>query len=339
MASLAADTTATTASEALASADVATAAEPQKPKKAMSAYWVYLSKMREEVSKECKEKSNGKASLGDIAKATAARWAALSEEGKKPFEKQAAEDKKRYEVEFAAYQEAVDPAGVLRKKYEHLMPKKPMSAYFLFSQDTVQHEKAVAALKEAGVEAGSKQLASKLGEFWKAASGEQKAPFEERHEKEHEDFLQKQKEWQATPEFKEIEEAVSKQAELKKSAGEGEEVQAGKGTKRKNKGEAGSPPSAKKPKAAEEKKAKAEEKPAKLPKSRSTAQSKEPEVAIDADVLAEAGKNGLEAMLRNLAARPEVVASGKSSREMFDALKTSGGLVNVAKRSLIAGGA
>merc|ERR1719356_1878920 len=257
-------------------ADVAKAAEPQKPKKAVSAYWIYLGKMREEVSKECKEKSGGKASLGDIAKATAARWAALSEEEKKPFEEQAAEDKKRYESEFAAYQQVVDPAGVLRKKYEHLMPKKPMTAYFLFSQDAAQREKAATALKEAGVEAGTKQVASKLGEFWKVASAEEKAPFEERHKKEHEDFLQKQKEWQATPEFKEIEEVANKQAELKKLAGEGEEIQAGKRAKRKSKGEAGSPPSAKKAKAAEEKTEKAaEEKPAKQLKSRSTAQSKE----------------------------------------------------------------
>merc|ERR1712129_138888 len=208
----------------------------------------------------CKEKSGGKASLGDIAKATAARWAALSEEEKQPFEKQAEEDKKRYASEFAAYLQASDPAGVLRKKYEHLMPKKPMTAYFLFSQDTAQREKAVAVLKEAGVEAGTKQLASKLGEFWKAASAEEKAPFEERHKREHEEFLQKQKGWQATPEFREIEAAASKQAEQKKLAGEAEEAQPVKGAKRKSKGETGSPPNAKKAKATEEK-------PAKMPKS------------------------------------------------------------------------
>merc|ERR1719414_359681 len=209
-------------------------AEPQKPKKAVSAYWIYLGKMREEVSRECKEKSGGKASLGDIAKATAARWAALSEEAKKPFEEQAAEDKKRYESELKAYQGATDPAGILRKKYEHLMPKKPLTAYFLFSQDPAQREKATAALKEAGVEAGNKQLASKLGEMWKAASAEEKAPFEERNKKEQAEFLQKQKEWQATPEFKEIERAASEQAERKKATGEGEGEDAAetKGTKR-----------------------------------------------------------------------------------------------------------
>merc|ERR1712050_526343 len=58
---------------------------------------------------------------------------------------------------------------------------------------------------------------------------------------------------------------------------------------------------------------------------------------IDADVLAEAAKLGLDGMLRNLAARPEVIACGKSSRDIFSALQASGGLVNAAKRALLSG--
>merc|ERR1711870_71903 len=58
---------------------------------------------------------------------------------------------------------------------------------------------------------------------------------------------------------------------------------------------------------------------------------------IDADVLAEAAKLGLDGMLRNLAARAEVIACGKSSREIFSTLQASGGLVNAAKRALLSG--
>merc|ERR1712217_295917 len=61
------------------------------------------------------------------------------------------------------------------------------------------------------------------------------------------------------------------------------------------------------------------------------------ETTIDADVLAEASKLGLDGMLRNLAARPEVIACGKSSREIFSTLQASGGLVNAAKRALVSG--
>merc|ERR1719367_350052 len=194
-------------------------AEVQKPKKAASAYWLFTSKVREEVSQELKQKGGGKASLGDIAKATAARWAALGQAERKEFEDRAAADKQRYAEEYKAYLEANDPAGTLRAKYAHLIPKKPMTPYFLFSQEPAQREKAAATLKEAGSEAGAKQLAAKLSEMWKALSAEEKAPFEEKHKQEQAEFLKKQKEWQATPEFTEIEAAAKLQAERQKQEG------------------------------------------------------------------------------------------------------------------------
>jgi len=333
----------------------------QKPKRAVSAYWLFTNKVREEVTKESKEKNNGKANMGDIAKAMSARWQALSEAEKKEFEEKAAEDKQRFEKEMEAYKEASDPAGTLRKKYAHLIPKKPMTAYFLFSQDAAQREKATAALKEAGVEANNKQLASKLGEMWKLVSAEEKAPFEERYKREQAEFLTKQKEWQATPEFDEIEKAASKQAELQKAAeAEEETAKPAKGGKRsrsvpkesakkesvkgkaeKDKVEKGKAEKGKEEKGKEQKGKEEETTPAK--RARKAAPVKEQpaqDASIDADVLAEAEKAGLAAMLRNLAARPEVVALGKPSRALFDALKKSGGLVNPAKRALIeAGGA
>jgi len=308
------------------------AEEVKKPKKAVPAYWLFSNSIREEVTKESKEKNGGKAVLGDIAKAMSARWAALPEAEKKTFEDKAAEDRKRYEAELQVYKEATDPAGTLRKKYEHLIPKKPQTAYFLFSQDPAKREQATAALKEANSEAGVKQLAVKLSEMWKAASAEEKAPFEERYKQEHAEFVKKQKEWQATPEFKEIEAAASKQAEQQQKAEAEQPASEAKGPKRSRsvaKAEKAKDPApaAKRPKAAAQKPAPAKE--------RAAARGKVPEVAIDSEVLAEAGKAGLEGMLRNLAARPEIVASGKSSREVFEALKASGGLVNPAKRALL----
>merc|ERR1739844_123521 len=56
---------------------------------------------------------------------------------------------------------------------------------------------------------------------------------------------------------------------------------------------------------------------------------------IDGKVLQEASKLGMAAALQNLAARPEVVASKKSAKAILDALKSSGGLVNPAKRVLL----
>merc|ERR1719277_268748 len=158
------------------------------------------------------------AKFGEIAKEISTRWAALSEAGKQPYEERAAADKQRFAKELKAYLEASDPAGTLRNKYQHLIPKKPTTAYFLFSADSANREKAAEALKADGKEAGAKQLASRLSEMWKAASAEEKATYEERYKKDHAEFLEKQKAWQATPEFAEIEKAEKAQEEKRKAA-------------------------------------------------------------------------------------------------------------------------
>jgi len=57
--------------------------------------------------------------------------------------------------------------------------------------------------------------------------------------------------------------------------------------------------------------------------------------AIEDSVLEAARGQGYEGSLRNLASRPEVVAHGASARTLLDALVASGGLVNVAKRTVL----
>jgi len=59
-------------------------------------------------------------------------------------------------------------------------------------------------------------------------------------------------------------------------------------------------------------------------------------VAIDDVILQEARELNFETALRNLAARPEIVARGLETRALLDALKTSEGLVNSAKHALLA---
>merc|ERR1711862_898510 len=59
------------------------------------------------------------------------------------------------------------------------------------------------------------------------------------------------------------------------------------------------------------------------------------DLMIDVAVLTEATKLGFEGSLKNLAGRADVVGSGKSSKELLDALKVSNGLVNPAKRALL----
>lgn len=58
--------------------------------------------------------------------------------------------------------------------------------------------------------------------------------------------------------------------------------------------------------------------------------------AFDEKVLEEARGIELEAQLRNLASRPEIIALKKSAPELLDALKQNEGMVNAAKRALLA---
>ena len=134
-----------------------------------------------------KERNDGKVKLGDIAKKILQIGSRFQRPIKRSMWRKA--DKLRYATELKTYLEASGPAGALRKKYQDMIPKKPNTAYFLFIQDSTIREKASEALKTDGKEAGTKQLASKLGEMWKAASSEDKARFEEEFKKDQVQFF------------------------------------------------------------------------------------------------------------------------------------------------------
>lgn len=58
-------------------------------------------------------------------------------------------------------------------------------------------------------------------------------------------------------------------------------------------------------------------------------------VELNEDILGKARSLGYDSSLKNLAARPEVVATGKLADELLKALEASNGLVNPAKRLLL----
>jgi hypothetical protein len=277
-----------------------------------------------------KEKNDGKAKLGDVAKEISVRWVAMSAEEKKPFEEKAAADKERYETEMRAFQTALDPVSALRVKYGHMIPKRALSAYFIFCQDANQKEKAVETLKGESKDVTSAQVTKKLGELWKLIGHEEKNGYQQLHSQQHLAFLEKQKVWQATPECAEIAQAEKEHAQKKKvddaamAAKEAEEKAQVEKDKRMARKRSKGPVDTPEKTAAPAKK---------LRTAKATGPAPGPE--IDAKVLVEAATAGMEAGLRNLAARPEVLASGKTSRAILDALKSSGGLVNPAKRALL----
>lgn len=73
-------------------------ADPNAPKRGLSAYMFFANEQRENVREE-----NPGVSFGQVGKILGERWKALSEKQRLPYEAKAAADKKRYEDEKQAY--------------------------------------------------------------------------------------------------------------------------------------------------------------------------------------------------------------------------------------------
>lgn len=78
--------------------------DPNKPKRAASAYLFFCEAERPKVMKSmAKNNKDSKIKLGDVAKELGKRWKSLSEDARNPFVKKADKDKQRYEEAMAEY--------------------------------------------------------------------------------------------------------------------------------------------------------------------------------------------------------------------------------------------
>lgn len=68
--------------------------DPNAPKRAMSAFFFWMADNRERIKKPGM-------GVADVAKAAGVEWGKVTDKSK--WEKKAADDKKRYEIEMAAY--------------------------------------------------------------------------------------------------------------------------------------------------------------------------------------------------------------------------------------------
>lgn len=319
---------------------LASLAPPEKVKKASSAYWFYSMDMRQKIMDE-QVAAGEKPSLAMTAKTMGVRWSALTDDDKKVWTDKAAADKQRYDTEMQAQWAVHDPVASLTAKYRDLIPTKPTTAYSAYMQDAQQKDKAVALLKADGKEVSGKLIAAKLGEIWKSFGAAERAPYQEQQLRENLEFVQKQKEWQSTPEFAELQRVTKEQAAVKKAV---EAMKAADEAARleKEKQEKRRAMIAQRRATAQAKKAETQkaDDPTPVKKPRPTSRVSKgaagpPQPHIDEKVLLEAAKLDMEAGLRNLASRAVVMASGKSSRAILDALKSSNGLVNPAQRTLL----
>jgi hypothetical protein len=152
------------------------------PKKAQNAYMLFSSAKREEYKKK-----NPDAKAKDIMGGLAGWWKDATADEKKPFEKKAEEDKKRYEKEKAAYTPA-EPSGdesgsddgdakpkrkrTAKKQKDPNAPKRPKTAYFCY-MDSVR-----AKVRKANPDLKITEISKKIGEKWGLLSADEKAEFD-----------------------------------------------------------------------------------------------------------------------------------------------------------------
>lgn len=110
-------------------------AKKNAPTKARSAYLYFTKDVRAELSKKNPDKS-----FGDLTKLVAARWKTLSDAQKKKYVKQAADDRKRYDAEMAAYtpmsdEELDELDQSSRKRARPDGPARAKNAYVFFTMD------------------------------------------------------------------------------------------------------------------------------------------------------------------------------------------------------------
>jgi len=91
--------------------------DPNKPKRALSAFFYYAKDERPNV-----RSINPDFSVGEVAKELGRKWNELSESEKAPYEKSAEEDRARYDVEMKAYRSGDLVAKKIKTSNGHAVP-------------------------------------------------------------------------------------------------------------------------------------------------------------------------------------------------------------------------
>lgn len=318
-----------------------------EPKRPLSAYFLYVNATREQVQKEL-----GKTSFGEVTKLQADRWKTMKEADKAPYEKQAAGLKTQYEKDLAAFKEAGGVKGQARaekkdakkakadKKEKKLAnadkPKKPAGGgYGVY---VGQHRAEIMKTLPAGSKCTA--VAPIASAKWKAMSAEEKKPYEEKYKALMQTYETEIKAWKESKGDNEANEDEDEEHDDKEeSPKKSEPAKASKADSPKAAVKAGQ----KRKKAESEKTEGAqttESSPPKKGKGRGRGASKGPAKEasgpeLDSAILKKASGLGLETALKNLAGRGEM--ANISADKMLTALQQSGGLINKAKASILAG--
>eukprot|EP00042_Codosiga_hollandica_P036578 m.280832 g.280832 ORF g.280832 m.280832 type:complete len:216 (-) comp54919_c1_seq28:207-854(-) len=141
------------------------AKDPNKPKGATSAYMFYMKEQRPKVLQ-----TNPGMAMTAVASHVAGMWRELSDQAKAPYEKLAAADKIRAQADKANYV-PTNAGNGKRAKKDPNEPKRPLSAYFVFSNAKRGDLKAADPTLSIG------DTAKKLAALWATMSDAQKKPY------------------------------------------------------------------------------------------------------------------------------------------------------------------
>jgi len=291
------------------------AVQPKKP--VGGAFGVFTNEKRPEFMKACQGQP-----VSAVSKMAGEAWKELSDADKEPYQKKYEENKAIYEKEMAEFLASggvkTKGAAALRSekkaaKAEKLAkkdldaPKKPAGGGY--GRYLAEKRDEIKAMLPADHKITD--VAKKAGELWKALSEQDKEKYQAEFAKAMEKYSA---EFAAYKESKKSEAVEEDKAEDEEGA---DETPAPK--KRASDAKGG--------------------KPAKIAKIARRGRPSKPDtkggVAISDSIMAKAKAAGHEDALKNLASRPDVIASGKNDAKLFKALQSSNGLVNAAKRALL----
>jgi hypothetical protein len=148
------------------------ARDPNQPKRPQSAYFLWMNENRPTI-----KAANPEASIGELGKIMGKAWGALTDAEKEPYKEQQLALKEEYDEAMKNFvpTEGWEDAGPKKKKQKDPnMPKRPLSAYFIWMNDVR------AAMKEKNPEASTGELGKLMGAAWNALSDDEKAPFQEK---------------------------------------------------------------------------------------------------------------------------------------------------------------
>jgi len=282
------------------------------PKRASSGYWLWLGEHREDVVKALGGIKKG----SEVSRKAGEMWKNLSPEEQAPYLERA---KKEREV-FAVSRQEKDRASA--QGGDDGVRKKPTTPVFAFIQEKRSEIAAMPGVKSLG------DISKKGAELFKELPEAEREQRTQRYNEE----LKSYNEWATTEEGQAARAGKRDAAAAKRMAKkEKQQLKEAKVARKEAKAAGVTAPKTAKSKAPSSELMGA---PA-LKKLRVNAKPAEATPPIDGAVLKEAQNLGLEASMRNLAGRKEIIESGKSSKEILNALQNSKGLVNPAKRALL----